>query len=143
MNQVPRQDWYQKAAFEMVRNNKTLFQYANEANLGITSRECENVSRTKEFAEALRIERNRFYKELSIDPSRSRNTAVGQLLFTIQKLLENESYDKAAASLALLFKVEGWTSDSAQVNIFQDLNAKDIDALRAKLAPKPKQPLAN
>lgn len=133
---VPRLDWYEKAAVAIVRNGKTLFQFVNENNLGLTSRECENLSRTKEFQAALRAERNRFYKELSTDPSRSRNTAVGQMLFAIQKLLENEQYDKAVAALTQLAKLEGWTSDSANVNIFQDIKAGDLDELRRKLQEK-------
>lgn len=143
MPTIPRADWYEKAAEAIVRRGLSLFQFTNEAGLGITSRECENIARTKEFSEVLRTERNKFYKELAVDPSRSRNTAVGQLLFAIQKLLENEQWDKAVSALAQLFKSEGWVSDGAQVNIFQDLNAKDIEALRSKLGPKAKQPQVN
>ena len=135
-NQVPTQSWYEKAAVAIVRNEATLFQYANLNNLGLTSRECENVARTKEFQAVLRAERNKFYKELSTDTSRSRNTAIGQLLFAITKLLEGEQYDKAVAAIAQLFKAEGWTSDQAQLNIFNDLNAKDIEGLKKKLQEK-------
>lgn len=134
MPTIPKCDWYEKAAIEIVRNDKTLFRYVNEADLGLTSRECENIARTKEFQEVLRIERNKLYKELATDPSRNRNVAVGQLLFAIQKLLDAGSYDKAVASLAQLFKVEGWSSDAtSQVNIFNDLKSTDIGALKAKL----------
>ena len=135
-NTIQRQDWYEKAVVAIVRSEKTLFQFANEHNLGLTSTECQNVARTKEFQAALRAERNRFYKELSTDPSRSRTTAIGQLLFAIQKLLDAEQYDKAVAAIAQLFKAEGWTTDSAQFNIFNDLNAKDIDGLKKKLQEK-------
>lgn len=136
MSTIPPADWYEKAAVAIVRNEKTLFQWANETNRGLTSTECQNISRTKEFQNALRAERNRYYKELSTDPTRSRNTAVGQLLFAVQKLLEAENYDKAVTALAQLFKVEGWTSDSAQISIFNDLNANDIEGLRKKLKDK-------
>lgn len=135
-NVIPVADWYDRAAEAMTRNNKTLFAWSNENNKGLRAVECENIVRTKEFMAAMRAARNRFYKELSTDPTRSRNTAVGQLLFAVQKLLENEQYDKAVAALAHLFKVEGWTTDQAQVNIFNDLNAKDIDALRKKMQEK-------
>jgi hypothetical protein len=110
--------------------------YANEHDLGLTSTECQNIVRTKEFQSAIRAERNRYYKELSTDPTRSRTTAIGQLLFAIQKLLEGEQYDKAVTALAQLFKAEGWTSDQAQLNIFNDLNAKDIEGLKKKLKEK-------
>ena len=104
----------------------------------LTSTECQNVARTKEFQSVLRSERNKFYKELSTDPSRSRSTAIGQLLFAVQKLLEGEQYDKAVTALVALAKLEGWTSDQAQLNIFNDLNSKDIEGLRKKLQDKMK-----
>jgi leucyl-tRNA synthetase len=136
---VPAADWYEKAAVAIVRNGKTLYQWVNENRMGgLTSRECENIGRTKEFQAALRAERNRFYKELSDDPDRSRNVAVGQLLYAIQKLLEAEQYDKAVSSLAQLFKVEGWTSDQAQISIFNDLNSKDLEGLKRSLEAKKK-----
>lgn len=133
MPTIPRLDWYEKAARAIVREEKTLYAWANENKLGLTSTECANIARTKEFQAALRAERNKFYKELATDPDRSRNVAVGQLIFAISKLLEAEQYDKAVSSLAQLFKVEGWTSDQAQINVFNELNAKDIEGLKRRL----------
>lgn len=133
MPTIPRLDWYEKAAVAIVREEKTLYAWANEAKLGLTSTECANIARTKEFQAALRAERNKFYKELATDQDRSRNVAVGQLIFAISKLLEAEQYDKAVSSLAQLFKVEGWTTDQAQINVFNELNAKDIEGLKKRL----------
>lgn len=116
-----------------MRNNTKLFAWVNENNLGITSRECEHIARTREFQAVLRAERNKFYKELANDPSRSRASAVGQLLFAIQKLLEGEQYDKAVGALGQLFKSEGWTTDAASVNIYQDITGKDMEAIRKRL----------
>ena len=137
-NVIQASDWYEKAADAIVRQGQTLFQWSNEHNKGLTSRECENVARTKEFQNVLRRMRNQLYKELSTDPSRSRSTAIGQLLFAVQKLLEGEQYDKAVTALVALAKLEGWTSDQAQLNIFNDLNAKDIEELKKKLQDKMK-----
>ena len=39
-------------------------------------------------------------------PSSRFKTAVGQLLYAIQKLIENEQYDKAVTALTNLFKIE-------------------------------------
>jgi hypothetical protein len=133
-SQIPAATWYEKACVAIVRNEQTLFQYVNQAGLGLSPRECENVSRTKEFQAVLRAERNKYYKELATDSSRNRNTAVGQLVHAITKLIELGNYDKAVAAIAQLSKLEGWTSDQAQIGIFNDLSSKDIDALRAKLA---------
>ena len=59
-------------------------------------------------------------------------------LAAVQKLLEGEQYDKAVTALVALAKLEGWTSDQAQLNIFNDLNAKDIEGLKKKLQDKMK-----
>ena len=129
----PACDWYEKAAKAIVREGVTLFQWTNKYNKGLRTSECDAIAKTQEFRTALRNARNLYYKELSTDPTRSRNTAIGQLLFVVEKLIEGEQYDKATAALAQLFRAEGWTSDAANVNIFQDMNAKDIEGLRKKL----------
>ena len=133
---LPAADWYQPAARDMVRNGVTLFQWANEHDKGLLKSECESILKTPEWQAVLRAERNRFYKELANDPTRSRNVAVGQLLFAIQRLLEVEQYDKAVSALTQLFKVEGWSKDETAINIFNELNAKDFDSIRARLKTK-------
>jgi hypothetical protein len=143
MPTIPASDWYERACADMVRNGKTLFRWSNEHNKGLTSTECENVARTKEFQACLRAERNKLYAELAKDPTRSKNTALGQMLFAIQKLIENEQFDKAVAAITQLAKLEGWTTDSTQVSIINDISSKDIDALRQKLRDKLPKTLVN
>ena len=132
---APRQDWYDKAADAITRgNSKNLFEYCNEHNLAIRKQECDAIIKTPEWQAALRAARNKFYKELAGDPTRSRNTAVGQLLYAVQRLLDAENYDKAVAALSQLFKVEGWNKEAnQQVNIFQDLSSRDFAAIRDRL----------
>lgn len=117
----------------MVRSGSKLFAWACEHNMGLKPVECENIIRTKEFMAALRAARNVFYKELATDPTRSRTTAIGQLLFAIQKLLEADQYDKAVTAIGQLFKAEGWTQDQASISIFNEISGKDIDAIRKRL----------
>jgi hypothetical protein len=137
MPSIPRQDWYEKAAEAIVRHDRTLFQWANENNMGITSTECNNISRTKEFMAALRACRNRYYKELANDPSRNRAAAVGRLLHIIDKLIEVQQFDKASSALVQLLKAEGWSNEQTNVNI-NEVTGKDIEALRAKVAASKK-----
>lgn len=132
-NSIPAAVWYEKAAIAIARNGKNLFAYANENDLGLTSKECEAIAKSPEFLVALRLERNKFYKELATDPARSRNTAVGQLLYAVERLMDGGQYDKAVTAITSLMKAEGWTTEGAQISIFNDLNAKDIDGLRKKL----------
>lgn len=136
MNQLPACDWYEKAAEDIVRNDSTLFAWSNKNRKGFTQVECANIARTKEFQATLRVARNKIYKELATDPSRNKNTALGQLVFLIQKMIDAELFDKAVAAIAQLAKLEGWTSDQTQIGIVNDLSGKEIDALRAKLAAK-------
>lgn len=138
MSQKPTEHWYEKAADAIVREGKSLFQFANESDLGLTSRECENVLRTKAFQEVLRNRRNLYYKEIAQDPSLSRAAVKGQLVLAITKMLEKEQYDKAANAIMQLAKLEGWTSDGTNVNVFNDLTHKDLLALKDKFKPADK-----
>ncbi|CAN5950550.1 unnamed protein product [Sphagnum jensenii] len=95
----------------IVREGRSLFAATNEMNLGMTNRECENISKTQAFQEVLRTRRNLYYKEIANDPSLTRNAVKGQLVLAINKMLEKELYDKAANAIMQLAKLEGWTSD--------------------------------
>lgn len=131
--------WYEKAAAIMVVEGCSLFAATDRLGLGIRNAECENIVRTKAFKKVLETERNKLYKELANDPSRNRTAAVGQLVFIINRMVELEQYDKAAKAIMDLAKLEGWTSEQTTLNIFNDLNAKDLAALRAKFQQLPKE----
>jgi hypothetical protein len=136
----PTEHWFEKAADAIVREGKSLFQYTNEADLGLTSRECDNTLRTKAFQEVLRTRRNLYYKEIAQDPSLSRAAVKGQLVLAINKMLEKEQFDKAANAIMQLAKLEGWTSDGTNVNVFNELTAKDLATLRDKFKPATTNP---
>lgn len=135
MPERPTEHWYEAAADAIVREGKTLFAYANEADLGLISRECENIVKTKYFQEVLRTRRNVYYKEIANDPSLSRASFKGQLAVAIQKMMENQQYDKAAAAIMSLAKFEGWTSEGTNVQVFNDLSHADLIKLREKFKP--------
>ena len=59
----------------------------------------------------------------------------GQLVFAIGKLIEKGQEDKAVTAIMALAKFEGWTSDGANVNVFNDLTQTDLAALRKKFTP--------
>jgi hypothetical protein len=127
--------WYEKAADAIIREGKTLFAYSNEVDLGLTSRECENVLKTKKFQETLRVRRNIYHKEIAADTSFTRSAAKGQLMVAITKLMENGLYDKAANAIMQLAKLEGWTSDGTSINVFNELTQADLVKLRDKFKP--------
>lgn len=132
MAERPTEHWHEGACDAIVREGRTLFAYCNEKQLGLTSRDCENVQKTKTFQETLRARRNIYHKEIASDSSFSRAAAKGQLMVAINKMMEKEQYDKAAAAIMNLAKLEGWTSDGTSVNVFADLTATDLAKLREK-----------
>jgi hypothetical protein len=117
----------------MVREGLTLFKVANEENLGLTSRECENIQRTKGFQEVLRVRRNLYHKEIAQDATLSKSAMEGTLVVAAQKLMEKGQEDKAANVIMQLAKLKGWTTDQASVNIFQDLSQQDLAKLRERI----------
>lgn len=120
----------------MVREGKNLFLYCNENDLGLTQRECENVLKTKLFQEVLRTRRNVYYKEVANDPSLSRAAIKGQIVLAINKMMEMGLWEKACNAAMQLAKLEGWTSDASNVNVFQEFTQKDIDAMKKKFTPQ-------
>lgn len=128
----PVEHWYSQAAAIMVRDGLSLFGATNMLDLGIRNSECEVIQLTPEFQAVIRAERNKFYKELADDPTRSRRAAVGRLVFLVDRLIEREQFEKAANALMQLAKLESWISEGANISIFQDLSQKDLEALRIK-----------
>lgn len=141
MAEMQTEHWYEGACDAIVREGKTLFAYSNEKDLGLTLRECENVQKRKEFQEVLRARRNVYHKEIAGDSSFSRAAAKGQLMVAINKMMEKEQYDKAAAAIMNLAKLEGWTSDGTNVNVFADLTSADLAKLREKFKPSGANPV--
>jgi hypothetical protein len=135
MNERPTEHWHEKAADAIVREGKSLFLFSNEQDLGLTSRECDSIQKSKGFQETLRIRRNIYYKELANDPTLTRAALKGQLIFAITKMIENAQFDKAATAIMSFAKFEGWTSDGANVQIFNDLSHADLVKLREKFKP--------
>jgi hypothetical protein len=126
--------WYQKACEKMAREGKSLFQVSNELNMGLTVKECEELLKDKEFASTLRGERQKFYREIAQDPNRSKVSTIGNFLYLADRLTDREQFDKAANILFQVAKLEGWLENNQTINVFGDLTAKDLAAMRAKVA---------
>jgi hypothetical protein len=128
--------FYQRLAEFMVREDKDLWVAATELELGLTSDECERVMRNKAFQRILRSERNKLYNDLANDPARGKTTLVGQAIFSIEKLIEKEQWDKALTGLLSLAKIEGFVGNDTNINVFAGLSSKDVEALRTRLKEK-------
>lgn len=133
MPTAPEQSWFARAAEKMVREEKTLYAVAQELELQMTSRECENVARTKTFQKALWQARTTFHKELANDPDRNKNSLVGNMLLAANKLMEEGKYDKAAEVLFKLARIEGYVGSEANVTVIGTLSQADIDKAKEEV----------
>jgi hypothetical protein len=129
--QIP--GWYREAAEVMARNACGLKQAADEIGKELTMQECEFLMRRKEFQEIVAEEEQRFRNSVAVRPGRSKATAIGLLLLSIEKLYKQGEYDKVAAAVEKLGKLEGWTNGDQNVNIFQGITAKDIEEQKRKI----------
>jgi hypothetical protein len=127
------EDWHQKVAEKMVREDKTLYAAAMELNIPITSREAENLTRTKTFQRVLWQERHKLQKEIALDPERNKQSLIGQMAMIAQKLIEQDKFDKAAEVLFKLARIEGHVGPETQVTVLEKFTQSELDAAREKL----------
>jgi hypothetical protein len=125
--------YFQRLAAHMVTYQKDIWTAATELELGLTSEECVKVTKNKIFQKLLRTERTKEFNNLARDPARSKDTLIGQALFSIEKLLENEQYDKALTGILSLAKIEGYVGSDTNVNLFSGLSTKDMADLKTRL----------
>lgn len=116
----------------MVRQNMSLRQAAMELDIPLTSDECDKILKRKAFQNVLWAERHTFNAELAAQPGRNKTSAIGLMVFLIQKLIDDGEYDKALDGVQKLAKLEGWDK-SAEINIIAGLTAKDLAEAKAEL----------
>lgn len=135
INRYPKQipGWYREAAEVMARNACGLKQAAEEIGKELTIPECEFLMRRKEFQEVVAEEEQRYRNSVAVRPGRSKATAIGLLLLSIEKLYKQGEYDKVSSAVEKLAKLEGWTNGDQNVNIFQGITAKDIEEQKTKI----------
>lgn len=118
----------------MVRNNLSLKSAALEIGHPLDPDEAEKVSRRREFQEILRVERNKYFAGVANDPTRTKSTVLGKMTVLADKLISEGEHDKAAVVLEKLAKMEGWSGNEGNINIFSGLTARDIAEARERLA---------
>jgi hypothetical protein len=126
--------WFQEVAGMMARESSlTLRQAALRLGLAMSPEEAQLFERRKEFQRILLAEQIKYYDELGSDPRRTKNVLLGQMVYAIQKLLDESAWDKALAGGIQLAKVAGWVGAESEVNIIEGLSQKDLEEVRAKL----------
>lgn len=125
--------WYQSAVEAIAREGVTLRQYVANAELALTSIECERIFKSKRFQELLRAEREKYQSEIATTPGRNKTSLLGLAYMLIWKLIEEAQWDKAILGIEKLSKIEGWQGADTNVNIFAGITAQDIDKMKAEL----------
>lgn len=125
--------WQVQLAQSMIKDDLSMIAAVTRLGLELSNQDCDELSRDEEFQRLLRAERNRYYRDLAVDPSRDKRTAVGMMLSAIQKLLDEGEWDKAVEGITKLAKLEGWLAPDGQVSIFANLSAKDLEEVRKRL----------
>lgn len=126
--------WFVQAAEVMVRTQTSLKQAALEIGHSLDPDEADKVSRRRDFQEILRVEKNKFYASVANDPTRTKSVVLGQMWFLADKLIAEGEFEKAAGVLDKLGKMEGWSGNEGNINIFSGLTARDITEARERLA---------
>ena len=127
--------WHAPAAELIVREGKTLREAATQLGVPIGSDEATATYRNKSFQRVLRTERNRFFIEIAENPDRTKAAAIGQLLFSIEKLADAGEHSNVVEAILKLARIEKWIGSENQTDVTLQLGltAKEIDDARTKL----------
>jgi hypothetical protein len=128
--------WYEEACDRMVREKKKLAQIATEMQMDMTTEEAFALEHNPMFQKALWAARHKFYQELANNPERSKQSAVGQMIFAIQGLMEKGDWDKAVEAILKLAKLEGWIGADSNVNVFTELRGEQFEELKKRAMEK-------
>ena len=118
----------------MAREGLTLREAATRLSLQLDSVEAANLFRTKGFQKLLQTERYRFFREIAGDPEWSKRTAIGQMLYANQRLMEQGEYSQVIEGVLKVAKLEGWVGSESTVNIFGGVSQEDINQMKVQLA---------
>lgn len=125
--------WFVAAAEEMVRNGLNLRMAAVEVGHELSPEEADRVSRSRDFQEIYRNERNKYHAAIGNDPSRTKSVMIGMMWAQAERLALEGEAEKAALVLEKIAKLEGWGGNDSNINIFAGLSAKDITEAKRKL----------
>jgi len=125
--------WYQAVAERIAREGMTPREAAAAEYVQLSTQELENTVRSKSFQRVLWQARQRFYRELANDPERSKNTLIGLMLLSLDRLADEGAWDKVADAALKLARVEGWLSGETNVNVFGSLSARELADIKASV----------
>jgi hypothetical protein len=124
------EEWHQKAARIIVRENVPLRVAAGMLDITLDGPEADAIFKSESFQKTLWIARQMFYKEIADTPGRDKSASVGLLAYLVQKLIDSGEFDKAIVGLEKLMKAEGWTGAESQINVYAGLSARELAELQ-------------
>lgn len=125
--------WFVQLAEEMVWRQVGIKEACEALNLRLDPDEMARVERRREFKDAVRSERHKFYAAVANDPARTKSSAIGAMLISIEQLQLAGEHDKAVQAIDKLGKMEGWVGADSSINVFAGLSSKDIAEAKARL----------
>ena len=131
--QVDVKDWWITAVDIMARSGCSLVMAATELGEKVTSEEANKVLRKKAFQDLLWEAKHRHFNQLGSNPNFKKDTAIGKLLDLSRKLEEEGNFDRSAEVLFKIAKLNNWVGPESTVNVFGDLNERDLQAIREKI----------
>ncbi len=117
----------------MAREGLSLREAATRLQVALSSEDVANLFRTKGFQKLLQTERYRFFREIAGDPEWSKRTAIGQMLYANQRLMEQGEYSQVIEGVLKVAKLEGWVGSESTVNVFGGLSQVEFDQMRQQL----------
>ena len=125
--------WMKQLAEEMVESGSSISVAASNLGLPLTKDELIRTANREEFQAFLRKAKNELRTRVADDPARSKRAAIGALALAIEGLLNEAKWVDAVAAIEKLAKIEGWVGSESNINIFQGMTARDIEAEKKKI----------
>jgi hypothetical protein len=129
-------DWQPEAVELMARENISLREAATRLQIPLTSQEIITVSKRASFQKALRAAQNAHFQEIAADPSYSRRSVIGKMLFFIERLSDEGEYRDAVEGLLKVARVEGWLNETPNINVFNNLTDQELNAIKQRAAER-------
>ena len=101
--------------------------------LAFSSEDISNLKRSKVYQQLLRGCRNRFYREIAVDPEWNKNAAMGQMLYLTQRLIEEGQFDKAGELLLKVAKIAGWLGPDTALTVVGAMSHNDLEEAKQRI----------
>ena len=129
----PLRNWHIRCAEAMVANFWTFRQAAQELEIPLTMEEADKVEKSREFRNVLESARLRYWEELATNPSRNKESTIGEMIWLCRQLEREGSFDKALEGFYKIARICGWLDADTNVNIFGKITQADIEQARKEL----------